>query len=119
MAQTPPVFPFAASTILNTRPNTIKLKVSGWQDEKLSSDATGIYPGMLVALQSDDSVIRHGVYGGKTEMLIAVEDAGQGHWFQDKYASGDMVTHYIPRAGDEVLLLLNASCPAIVEGQQL
>lgn len=119
MSQTPPAFPYAASTILNTRPNTAKLKVSGWEDEKLSTDATGIYPGMICTLQSDDSLKRHGVYGGRTELLVAVEDAGQGHSLADVYASGDLVTHYIPRAGDEMLFLVNASCPAIVEGQQL
>lgn len=119
MAQVPPVFPFAASTILNTRPNTIKLKSSGWQEEKLSTDTSSIYPGMLLDMQSDDSVKRKGSYGGKGEILVAIEDAGQGHWFQDAYASGDLVTHIIPRSGDEVLLLLNASAPAVLEGQQL
>jgi hypothetical protein len=117
--QTPPTFPFAASTIIATRPNTILLKFSGWHEEAVSDDTGQIYPGMVLQLQSDGGVIRHATPGGAGELLVAKEDALQGHWFQDPYNQGDLVSYGIPKTGDEILFLVNAGAAAITQGQGL
>lgn len=119
MAQVPPVFPFAASTINSTRPNTVLLKVAGYRKEAFSSDSSNIYPGMWISPQTDGTVKRNGVTGGSGEKMICYEDALQGHWFQDPMVSGDLVNYVIPLPGDIVLALVDASAAAITQGQDL
>lgn len=96
--------------------NTIALKTHGWHEEAPSSSTPLIYPGMLLQRQSDDSVVPHAVAGGRGLRSFAKEDALQGHWFGDGYASGDIVLYFNAMPGDFVLAAVQAACPAITDG---
>ena len=117
-AQTAPTFPFSASTINTTVPNTIKLKSQGYDEETTSSFTGTFYPGSLLALQSDGSVQPHAVYGGTAEKIIAREDAYQGHSIIDAYSQNDVVFYTVCVPGDQMQLLL-APGSKCTESQEL
>ncbi len=77
------------------------------QEEYVAAEA-GIYPGMLVELDTDGNVIKHDVSGGAVgdETLVAMEDQIQGKTVDDVYADEAIVTVMIPAKGTEVNLLL-------------
>lgn len=119
-ANVPPAFPFAASTINDTRPNTIVLKKQGGQhQEYLSSDTHDLYPGLISALQSDGTLKRHSVPGGKGLVYAIKEQALAGQWFFDPMVLNDRVPIHIAEPGEELLLILGASAAAVNEGDKL
>lgn len=98
-------------------PNTVVLRHHGRYSEAL---AIGICkPGHLLALDSNEKVAVHAVPGGKTELLIAREDALQGKLTTDAYAVADVVFFIIALPGTTFLGRLPANCPAVVIGQRL
>jgi len=81
--------------------NRIHSKGPYTHDEKLAGEA-GIYPGMLVALQTDDTVDMHDAQGGRAEAMFAEEDALQGNTVNTVYAVDEMVMLILPGLGGEV-----------------
>lgn len=99
-----------------TTPNRIALIQTGRLGEETAAGA--ITPGHLLVLGSGDTVTVHATEGGRTERMIALEDALQGNTISDAYASGDIVTllHALP--GDEVYAMIKAG-ETITIGEQL
>lgn len=77
------------------------------QDE-LAANTTGVYPGMLIAVNSSGKAIVHATEGGYAEKMFACEDALQGETVDDAYSSGAIVTAILPVPGAEVNALLKA-----------
>jgi len=77
------------------------------QEEAVAGEA-GIYPGMLIKLNSSGQVIKHTTEGGVLgdETLIASEDALQGANADTVYTSGAIVTYYVGSPGSEYNLLI-------------
>ncbi len=75
--------------------------------EHIAGEA-GIYPGMLIKLNTSDQVIKHDVEGGELgdENMFALEDAKQGRGIATVYASGDLVSCVVPNQGSEVRMLI-------------
>lgn len=75
--------------------------------EAIAGEA-GIYPGMLIKLNSSGQVVRHSIVGGLLgdETLIAEEDALQGKTVDDVYVSGQLVFYLVPHKGAEVNVLV-------------
>jgi len=74
-------------------------------DEANASEA-GIYPGMLLELDSAGGVIMHNTENGRMEALFAEEDALQGKTVSDVYTNGSKVSLILPGLGCEVCALL-------------
>lgn len=74
--------------------------------EEYVAGEAGIYPGMLLVLQSDDTVDMHAVAGGRGEALFAEEDALQGKTVDDVYTVANIVSCIIPGLGCEVRALI-------------
>lgn len=53
--------------------------------EEFSAGEAGIYPGMLLSVNSSGKVIKHADEGGRAERLFAQEDALQGLTVDDVY----------------------------------
>lgn len=89
--------------------NTIVLKQGQAQRvqwEKLAN-AADIYPGMLLELMSTDKVKPHANAAQDVAIpVVALEDALQGNGINDLYASGAIVTCWIPQRGDEAWMVL-------------
>ena len=66
----------------------------------------GIYPGMLLKLDSNGKFAIHDDAGGRAEALFAEEDALQGKTVDDAYSAGDTVTAILPGLGSEVRALI-------------
>lgn len=77
------------------------------QEEAVAGGA-GIYPGMLVKLNSSSQVVVHDDEGGYAECAVALEDVLQGKTVSDVYSSGSLVSYLIPVAGAEVNVLIEA-----------
>lgn len=77
------------------------------QDEAVAGEA-GIYPGMLLEVNSSGNVIKHDDEGGRAEKLVAQEDVLQGNTVSTVYTSGGIVTYIIPHQGSEVNVLIKA-----------
>jgi len=77
------------------------------QDE-FDAGAAGIYPGMLVKLNSSGDVVIHATSAGAALAMFAAEDALQGHTVADAYTSGEKVTVLLPSKGTKVNALINA-----------
>jgi len=77
------------------------------QEEALAAQA-GIYPGMLLKLDSAGKVTKHTTEGGVLgdEILIAAEDALQGNPVETVYTDGAVVTYIIPAKGSVVNMLI-------------
>ena len=76
--------------------------------EELVAAEAGIYPGMLIELNSSGYVKKHATAGGRAEILIAMEDVLQGNTVATVYTSGGIVTCLLPKKGDEVNILIEA-----------
>jgi hypothetical protein len=99
-------------------PNTIKLKSFVDITKEHTSGGT-IYPGMLIALGSGDTVAAHAVAGGNARpVMFALEDSLQGKGIGDAYASGDKVQAWYPVPGEEVYAVL-ADGQSVVIGDLL
>lgn len=88
------------------------------QDEAFAGEA-GIYPGMLIKLNSSGQVIKHTTAGGVLgdENLIAIEDQLQGKTVDDVYADEALVTYMIPHVGSELNILLDDGETVVVGGK--
>lgn len=82
--------------------------IGDYRQEEANAGEAGIYPGMLVKLNSSGNVIKHDVQGGFAEAAFAVEDALQGKTVSDVYANGSKVTYILPAKGSVVNALINA-----------
>ncbi len=77
------------------------------QEEAVAGEA-GIYPGMLLKLNSSGQVVKHSTAGGVLgdEVLVAIEDVLQGKTVATVYASGSIVSYIIPQKGSVVNMLI-------------
>lgn len=69
--------------------------------EEYEAAETGIYPGMILSLNSDGKVIKHAVEAGALgdELMVAEEDALQGKNVSQVYAIDEIVSVMIPLKG--------------------
>lgn len=76
--------------------------------EEYRAAVAGIYPGMLLTLNSDNKVAIHAVEGGVLgdEALFAEEDALQGKTIADVYAIDALVRVLVPGKGSVVNALI-------------
>lgn len=79
-----------------------------YRHEEFQAGESGIYPGMLVELNSSGYAIKHATQGGRGLMMIADEDALQGNTVSTVFTSGDQLTCMLPEKGAEVRLLVAA-----------
>lgn len=87
--------------------NRIQLTKYFRQIERTAGEA-GIYPGMLVEINSDDEFVKHTTEGGSALTAFALEDALQGNTVDDVYTVDEQVQASIPKQGEEVNALLVA-----------
>ena len=73
-----------------------------FRQEEAIAHAAGVYPGMLVMLNSDGEVAVHATEGGRAEAAFAMEDALQGKTVDDVYTVGTIVTYILPGKGSVV-----------------
>lgn len=105
---------------VNTRPRTIRLKGVGTRLERAaSSGSSGILPGSLLRLHSDDTVDVHNISGKATAPIFAVENELFGKGIDDSYAANDYVQAEHFSGGDWVLATVAAGATAILEGDLL
>jgi len=90
-----------------TYPNRIHRKGS-FRHEEMKANSTGIYPGMLLKMDSNGEVGVHDVNGGELgdEVLIAEEDSLQGNTVDTVYADDSIVSVIIPQKGSVVKMRL-------------
>jgi hypothetical protein len=88
------------------------------QSEAYAAEA-GIYPGMLIKLDSDGKVVKHANAGGVLgdENLIAIEDQLQGKTVDDVYAINTIVTYMIAPPGSELNVLLDDGAAVVIGGK--
>jgi len=79
-----------------------------FRHEEDKANEAGIYPGMLLAMDSSHEVGMHGTEGGVLgdEVLVAEEDALQGNTVDTVYANDSIVSIIIPQKGTVVRMLL-------------
>jgi len=70
--------------------------------EEANAGAAGIYPGMLLKLNSSGNVVVHNIEGGRGEAMFAEEDALQGNTIETVYTSGQPVMLILPNKGSVV-----------------
>lgn len=89
--------------------NRIEAIFTGAYEEAVAGEA-GIYPGMLLTVNSDGEVIKNATEGGLAtdETLIAFEDALQGNTIATVFVADDIVPYGVPRQGDQVRFLIEA-----------
>ena len=80
--------------------------------EEYEAGEAGIYLGMLLQVQSDNTVDMHDAVGGRCSALFAEEDALQGKTVDDVYTIANSVMCILPGLGCEV-------CALIQDGQDL
>ena len=87
--------------------NRIHNKGTFVQEENYAAEA-GIYPGMLLALDSDDKVEIHDDEGGTLgdQTMFAMEDYLQGETVDDVYTIAEIVMVIIPNVGSVVNALI-------------
>jgi hypothetical protein len=83
--------------------NRIHSKGTYRQVELIAAEA-GIYPGMLLKVNTSGQVIKHDVEGGELgdEALFAMEDALQGNTVDTVYENGARVTCILPNKGSVI-----------------
>lgn len=88
------------------------------QEEYFAGEA-GIYPGMLVKLDSSNEVVKHANAGGVLgdEVMIAVEDQLQGRNVDTVYDDESLVTVFIVPPGSEVNMLLDDGATVVIGGK--
>ncbi len=79
-----------------------------FRHEEMKANEAGIYPGMLLVMDSNGEVGMHAVEGGELgdEVLIAEEDALQGNIVSTVYADDAPVMIIIPNRGSVVRMRL-------------
>lgn len=79
-----------------------------FRHEEFRASAAGIYPGMLLTVNSSNEVAVHATEGGVLgdECIIAEEDALQGNTIDTVYADDAIVSVIIPNKGSVVNVLL-------------
>jgi len=87
--------------------NTIVLKGDRRYEEHIAGEG-GIYPGMLLKLNSLGKVIKHDTEGGVAERLFAEEDALQGKTVDDVYTIANIVACILALPGSVVNVLVEA-----------
>lgn len=85
--------------------NTIKIKKYSDVIEEYEAKSA-ITPGMVLQLNSDDTVQKHSTSGGNAVPYVALEDELQGKGINDNYAAADKVQVWVPNRGDIAYLLL-------------
>lgn len=85
--------------------NRIHNKGTFQYDEFVAGEA-GIYPGMLLSVNSLGKVIKHADEGGRAEKLFAQEDALQGKTVDDVYTIANTVGCILPAQGSVVNALI-------------
>ena len=76
--------------------------------EEFDAGESGIYPGMLLEVNSDGEVIKHNSSATVAEKMFAMEDALQGEDVTDVYTSGTTVCVLIGQSGTVVNALCNS-----------
>lgn len=76
--------------------------------EERNAGVAGLYPGMLVMVNSDGEVVVHDTEGGRAEKMFAMEDALQGKVVGDVFTLANPVPCIIPSQGGEVNVLIRA-----------
>lgn len=110
-----------ASYLAPTR-QTIWLKGRPEHYHEDPAGAAGIKPGHLLEFYNNAGTRTVRVYstpGGRTPVMVAIEDSLQGYTITDAYASGDPVRYIICETGDEIQARVPAGAPAIVIGDRL
>lgn len=79
-------------------PNTITLKGNFIREEAKAGEA-GIYPGMLIELDSNGDALKQTADGDVCEKAVAVEDALQGNTINTVYAENTRVQYDIYSSG--------------------
>ncbi len=82
--------------------NKILLKGNYGRREEAVAGAAGLYPGMLVKLNSSGQVVVHDDEGGFAERCFVLEDVLQGKTKSDVYTINDIVSLHLALPGDEV-----------------
>ena len=87
--------------------NRIHSKGPFRHEEAVAGEA-GIYPGMLLKLNTSGQVVKHTTEGGRLgdEVLIAEEDALQGNTVDTVYTSGAIVSYLIAPKGSVINMLI-------------
>jgi hypothetical protein len=89
--------------------NRIQVKNYGYNYEERDAGAAGILPGMLCMVDTDGDTIVHATEGGRTEVVIALEDSLQGNTVDDAYTVDNPVRLMLFRPGEEFNGLLEAN----------
>lgn len=80
---------------------TIKLKVhEDYIQEEGTLTAVEVDPGMLLERTSAGTFQAHSTEGGPAEVLVCVEDEGQGNEVSDSYSASSRVVFIAARKGD-------------------
>jgi len=79
-----------------------------FRQEEADAGEAGIYPGMLVCLNSSGDLVKHANEGGRAERALAMEDALQGKTVDDVYTSGNVATYGLFVPGSEGNALIKA-----------
>jgi len=79
-----------------------------YRHEEADAGEAGIYPGMLLELNSSGDVIKHNTEGARAEKAFATEDALQGGTTSTVYTNGEVVTYILPVPGSVVNALIKA-----------
>lgn len=96
-----------------------KIQISGqFTQVEHEVGASGIYPGMLVMVDSDDEAVVHDTLGGTCEVLVPIEDIHAGQTVDDALTSGERNQFVIPHPG-AVFQGLVASGQALSIGEKL
>jgi len=88
---------------------TTKRRIHGkglFLQEEYVAAAAGIYPGMLVKMDSSGNVAVHADEGGRAELMLAIEDVLQGKTVSTVYTISTIVTCILPCKGGEVNALI-------------
>jgi len=79
-----------------------------YQHEEYEAGEAGIYPGMLLNINSSANVIKHAISEVQCVVILAEEDALQGEEVTDVYTSGEEVMCIIPGKGSVVNCLVES-----------
>jgi len=85
--------------------NQIQLK-GDFRHEEHDAGEAGIYPGMLLELNSSGNVIKHPTAGGRHQKMFANLDPLQGRTKATVYTNGDPVMIILPVSGSVVNALI-------------
>jgi hypothetical protein len=89
-----------------------------FKHEEALAGAGGLYPGMLVKVNSSGAVVVHSTEGGRAEKAILMEDALQGKVVSDVFTIAEVVPYGLFDQGAEANVLLESG-QDIVVGDEL